>query len=218
MPFNITKCHAMSFITTDTLPTYKLGQASIPWVDSTKYLGATLQQDLNFDQHISQKIDKATKILGAIKYTLNCAPIPSKLLAYTSLCRPILEYADTLWDPAKKQTAEQIENVQRKAVRFISNLRGRESVSDARQRLGLIPLADRRKNHRITLLLRILRDEQRHHVLSSSYDEILKSRADANMTTRAASRGELTSIWAKSKLYYDSFLPQTIRDLRITKN
>jgi len=29
----------MSFITTDTLPTYKLGQASIPWVDSTKYLG-----------------------------------------------------------------------------------------------------------------------------------------------------------------------------------
>jgi len=77
--------------------------------------------------------------------------------------------------PCKKQTAEQIENVQRKAVRFISNLRGRESVSDARQRLGLIPLADRRKNHRITLLLRILRDEQRHHVLSSSYDEIHKS-------------------------------------------
>jgi len=46
----------------------------------------------------------------------------------------------------------------------------------------------------------------------------LKSRADANMTTRAASRGEITSIWAKSKLYYDSFLPQTIGDLRVTKN
>jgi len=103
MPFNIIKCHTMSFNTTDTLPTYKLGQASIPWVDSSKYPGVTLQQDLNFNQHISQKIDKATKILGAIKYTLNCAPIPSKLLAYTSLCRPILEYADTLWDPAKSR-------------------------------------------------------------------------------------------------------------------
>jgi len=64
----------------------------------------------------------------------------------------------------------------------------------------------------------MLRDKQRHHVLSFSYDEILKSRADANMTTRSASREELTSIWAKSKLYYDSFLPQTIRDLRVTKN
>jgi len=103
--------------------------------------------------------------------------------------------------------------MQRKAVHFISNLRGRESVIDARQRLGLIPLADRRKNHRITLLLRILRD-----VLSSNYHEILKSRADANMMTRAASRGELTSIWAKSKLFYGSFLPQTIRDLRVSKN
>jgi len=53
--------------------------------------------------------------------------------------------------------------------------RERESVSDARERLGLKPLADKRKNHRITLPLRILKDEQRHHVLSSSYDEILKS-------------------------------------------
>jgi len=102
MPSDITKCHAMSFNTTDTLPTYKLGQASIPWVDSTKYLGATLQQDPNFDQHLSQKIDKATKILGAMKYMLNSAPIPRKLLAYTSLCRPIQEYADTLLGPCKK--------------------------------------------------------------------------------------------------------------------
>jgi len=90
MPFNIAKCHAMSFNTTDTLPTYKLGQASILWVNSTEYLGATLQQYPNLYQHISQKMDKATQNLGAIKYTLNCAPMQSKLLAYTSLCRPIL--------------------------------------------------------------------------------------------------------------------------------
>ena len=26
----------------------------------------------------------------------------AKLLAYTSLCRPILEYADVVWDPSAK--------------------------------------------------------------------------------------------------------------------
>ena len=36
-----------------------------------------------------------------------------------------------------------------------------------------------------------------------------------SMTTRAAARGEPTSVYAKSHAYYNSFLPKTIRDLRI---
>ena len=44
-------------------------------------------------------MDKASRILGTIKHTIRTAPEKSKLLAYTSLCRPIMEYADTLRDP-----------------------------------------------------------------------------------------------------------------------
>ena len=35
----------------------------------------------------------------------------AKLLAYTSLCRPILEHADVAWDPHAKQTIHKIELV-----------------------------------------------------------------------------------------------------------
>ena len=42
----------------------------------------------------SSKINRAKKVPGCIKYALNDAPQSVKLLAYTSLCRPILEYAD----------------------------------------------------------------------------------------------------------------------------
>jgi len=54
-----------------------------------------------------------------------------------------LDYADTVWDPATKSVSERLERIQNKAVRYISELRGRESVSDARNQLGLKTLASR---------------------------------------------------------------------------
>lgn len=217
MPFNINKCHAMAFDTgnNNITPAYKLGTTDIPWTTNTRYLGVTLQHDLKFDQHVSKKTDKASKILGAIKHTLHGTPSKCRLLAYVSLCRPVLEYADTLWDPTSRQTIDQIENIQRRAVRFISNLKGRDSVTEERDLLELAPLETRRRNHRVTLLHKILTDEERHSTLSASYDEIVESRANVSMTTRAASRGELMSISATNRVYHNSFLPRTIRDMRI---
>ena len=69
------------------------------WADTTTYLDVIMQSNLKFDQHISLKKDKASKTLGAIKHILKQALQEGRLLAYTSLCRHILEYADTVWDP-----------------------------------------------------------------------------------------------------------------------
>ena len=52
-----------------------------------------------------------------------------------------------------------MENVQRRAVRFIAVLKGRESVSEAREILGLEVLELRKKNLRMALMLKILLKE-----------------------------------------------------------
>jgi len=76
------------------------------------------------------------------------APKAAKLLAYTSLRRPILDYANVVWDPAARNKVHDIELVQNSAIRFISDMKGRaDSVSEARDELGLRSLEDRRKNH-----------------------------------------------------------------------
>jgi len=62
-------------------------------------LNIEMQSNLKFEKHITSKIKSASKILGW-------------LLAYTSLCIAILEYGDTLWDPAENQTCDAIEHVQ----------------------------------------------------------------------------------------------------------
>jgi hypothetical protein len=159
MPFNAKKCQVICFGNKSTKTTYTLGDSSLDWVDCIKYLGIIIQSDLKFSAHITEKCSKANKILGGIKHIMYGAPREAKMLAYSSLCRPILEYADAVWDPHTKLAIHKVEMIQNKAIRFIKNLKGRdESVSTARDDLDLLSLEKRRRNHRLSLLLRILQD------------------------------------------------------------
>ena len=71
-------------------------------MDEIKYLGVVvMQSNLKFNKHIASKVNSAKNVFECIKYALkNDAPQSAKLLAYSSLCQLILEYADVLWDPA----------------------------------------------------------------------------------------------------------------------
>ena len=106
---------------------------------------SNLQSDPKFKKHISDIIGSANKTLGSIKYTLHGAPENAKLLAYTSLCRPKLEYADVLWDPSDNGSIEELELIQSKAARFIKDIKGRHGVTQGRNSLGLQTLQRRRK-------------------------------------------------------------------------
>ena len=72
----------------------------------------------------------------------------AKLLAYTSLCRPIREYADVVWNPSARSKIHDIELVQNSTICLISNLKGTtDSVSKAKNQLRLQSLEERKKNH-----------------------------------------------------------------------
>ena len=66
-----------------------------------------------------------------IKRVLHDAPEKGKLLAYTSLCMPHVEYASTVWDPSTKLLQQQLEMVQNNAIQFICKLKRRESITNA---------------------------------------------------------------------------------------
>ena len=174
-----------------------------------------MQSNLRFDKHISEKIKDALKVLGCIKFTLHEAPEKGKLLSYTSLCRPILEYGDTLCDPPDKKSINYIELLQNNAIRFVRSIKGRSSVSEARNQLQLQSLQDRRKSHRLSLLMRVLSDDTKHQALASAYEELKNSRKPTTVSTRAARRGEPTSTFASSRAYYNSSLPRSERNLKL---
>ena len=74
MAFNDNKCHAIAFGNKSSLPSYKLGNTSLEWVEETKYLGVTIQTNLKFDKHIEHKTRLTSRALGMVKFTLYTAP------------------------------------------------------------------------------------------------------------------------------------------------
>jgi len=125
MSFNGDKCAVMVFGCQQQTPDaeYTIAHKFLLVVQETKYLGVTIQTDLKLINHNNDKISKAKRRLGMIKQALFNAPAKAQILAYTSLCRPQLEYEVAVWDPSLQYLIKYVEQVQNNAIRFIAKLK-----------------------------------------------------------------------------------------------
>jgi hypothetical protein len=73
------------------------------------------------DSHINNITTKANKTLGFLRRNTNISTTKVKEHAYKSLVRPSLEYACSVWDPYTKEDITQLEQVQRRAARYVTN-------------------------------------------------------------------------------------------------
>ena len=87
-------------------------------VQSAKYLGITISDNMDWGQHISEITSKATKTLGFLSRNLTFAPRSTKEVAYKTLVWPKLEYSAPIWSPYSKLQINQVEKVQRTAARW----------------------------------------------------------------------------------------------------
>ena len=77
------------------------------------YLGIHLSNTLNWRAQNKAASTKAQQTLGVIRRNLNKCSTHIKAVAYTSLVRPILEYASAAWDPHSQNNIKTLERIQR---------------------------------------------------------------------------------------------------------
>ena len=112
----------------------------ISTVQEEKDLGVTFDGNLHFKTHINQIIHKANNVLGTIIRNFNSRdPVVIRLL-YTTLLRPILDYASTIWNPHHLGNIRELENIQRRATKLIPTLQNLP-YSDRLQSLNLPSLS-----------------------------------------------------------------------------
>ena len=110
---------------------YKLHDQILTRVNSAKYLGVTLTDNMKWDQHINNICDKANRTIAFLRQNLSIGATSVKKRAYFTLVRPIVEYASTVWDPHAQKSTKKVEMVKRRADRYVKNRhRNKSSVID----------------------------------------------------------------------------------------
>ena len=71
---------------------YTLFVSELKLVDKHPYLEVILQSDLTFGSHINKIVLKATGLVGTLRRVLKDVNTKTKLVAFNTLVRPILEY------------------------------------------------------------------------------------------------------------------------------
>ena len=99
---------------------YTLEGTVLENVDSIKYLGVTITNDLKWNTHITNICTKTNRSLGFLRRNLFSCPKDVKEAAYKELVRPVLEYRSSVWDPHTKGLQEELEKVQNRAARFVT--------------------------------------------------------------------------------------------------
>ena len=101
---------------------YKMNNKDLENKTVIKDLGIIVDENLRFSNHIIDKVNKANQIMGIIRRTMVYLDKHNFNLFYKSLVRPHFEYGNVVWSPFFKSDIALIENVQRRATRYVPDI------------------------------------------------------------------------------------------------
>ena len=208
MKFNVSKCHSMKV--TQLHPSrhiqfnYTLHQQTLEQVQSAKYLGLTITDDLDWGQHISEITFKATKTLGVFFGAI----WHWHLGTYKTLVRPQLEYAAPIWHPYDETQTAKVEKVQRTAARWTCRRwRNTSCVGEMLDELEWPSLEFRRERSSLTFFYKI-----HSGTVSLDKDKYLTPAPNLRCS-RASHESQYTCPFAYSDALKNSFFPKNYSDL-----
>ena len=156
MVLNGKKCKEMciSFLRYCPFPPAPLmvGSSLIEKVSCYKLLGVHMSDKLTWNEHVTHIVKKGSKRLYAKRALKKCRLTDRQLiLVYCSIIRFVLEYASPAWAGLTQYLSDQIESIQKRALKMIFPSLCYE---DALKKSGLILLRQRREDACITFLKR----------------------------------------------------------------
>ena len=101
---------------------YILHGHNCEYVSSANYFTVTITSDLKWNAHVQKICQKANRTIGFLKRNLNIANSNIKEKAYTALVRPTVEYVSSVWDPHLQKDIHNLNMMQRRSARNVTNI------------------------------------------------------------------------------------------------
>ena len=208
--FNPTKTESLLFTRKHNRPYHPpvtMNNNVITEVTDHKHLGLTFSSDCTWHEHLDSVKIKAwsrINIMRKLKFTLDRMSLQ---IIYFSFIRPLLEYADVVWDNCTQYEASELEKIQNEAARIVTGATKLVSINSLSRETGWESLAQRRKKHKLELFYKMQND------LSHDYLSVLvPPTVGSTSTYQLRNAPNVQLIHANTQLYYNSFLPSAARE------
>ena len=183
------KCKVMHIGKNNPQNQYHMGDDLLPAVDSEKDLGILFSRSLDFGDHITSCINKATSCIAWVTRSVISREREVMLKIYKSMIRPHIEYCVQLWSPLPSHgnwgLILALEDIQRKYTRLIDGL-GLLPYQVRLDKLGLTTLLERRARGDLIETFKIVND-----ISDYGQDMFKFSRSGNNLISRPGDEHKL---------------------------
>lgn len=176
-------------------------------VETHKHLGIFLSNDCTWHKHVDYIKEKAWNRINVMRRLKFKIDRKSLEIIYTAFIRPILEYADVIWDNCTQYEKQELEKIQNEAARIATGTTKLISLVNLNKEIRWDPLEKRRKDHKLTLFYK-MQTNMTPSYLSLLVPQTISSISHYNLRNA----DNLQTINARTAQYANSFLPSTVRD------
>ncbi|MEW8542639.1 MAG: reverse transcriptase family protein, partial [Candidatus Thiodiazotropha sp.] len=188
-------------------PPLFLAGTNIQETDIYKHLGLHFSNNLSWSEHIriiTQTAWQRLSLLRGLKFRLKRFSLEK---IYISFVRPLLEYSDSVWDNLTQEEINLLESVHTEAARIVSGATKLCNIERLLSDLSWEPLYKRRRKHRLVLFYKMV-----NHLTPDILSDLVPPYVRESNPYSLRNADDIQTIHARTNLYFNSFLPATVRD------
>jgi len=196
--------------------TIRVGDEDLPCVADATYLGAVIDKNLTWANHIDKVISKVSSRIGVLRKMKNIVPHDTLKHLYNALVLPHFDYADLIYGMGYKTDLDRLQKVQTRAARLLTGSGPRTPREGMFASLHWLSLTNRRSYNKAVLVYKCLNG------LAPDYLCDMFRYETYVYQTRSSNLGLLHEPKAKSVFFENSFqvsgaclwndIPKDIRD------
>ena len=130
----------------------------IPRISTQMCLGVKLDENLNWDSHITLICKKVGAAIGVMRRMKPFIPMHTLESVYKSLVQPYFDYCSPLWDTCGKLLRDKLQKFQSRAARVVTGANSESRSADVLNSLSWDTLENRRSGAKSVLMYKILND------------------------------------------------------------
>ena len=180
------------------------GNIALQHVTHHKHLGVWFDSKLSWSYHIDQVCASASKRLNMMLPLKHKLPRSALENIYMSFVRPLIEYADVIFDNCTIRAKTQLENIQIRGAQIVTGAKRHTSHTYLYRETGWSTLTQRRLIHKLKLLHQII-----HGSVPDYLTHLLPTIQNVRVT-RQANNNTIQQFRSKTDYFQKSFFPSTI--------